>query len=104
MPPDILKILTELLKNPNSPLTLLLAGRGLSEFLKDIKKFQPPGVRVEGANQPGVSVAPSAQGASVPPGAAAQLGLGPQMDLLSQFAQGQTQRGGTGRPGGGRLQ
>ncbi len=103
MPPDILKILIELLKNPNSPLTLLMAGRGLSEFLKDIKKFQPPGIRVEGANQPGVSVAPSAQGASVPPGAAAQLGLGPQMDLLSQFAQGQPRQG-QGSVGGGRLQ
>ena len=102
MPPDILKILVELLKNPNSPLTLLMAGRGLSEFLKDIKKFQPPGVRVEGANEPGVSVAPSAQGASVPPGAAAQLGLGPQMDLLSQFSQSQPRQG-QGSVGGGRL-
>ncbi|MFQ5757180.1 MAG: hypothetical protein ACE5H7_13970 [Acidiferrobacterales bacterium] len=102
MPPDLIRLLTELLQKPNSPLALLLAGRGLSAFLKDFQKLMPQGVRLEGTNKPGVTVAPSASNAPIPQ-SLTQPGIGNQQQLASQLAALQTFRRGTGRLGGGRI-
>ncbi len=101
MPPDMLKILIQLLQDPDNKFTMLLAGRGLSEFMKDIQKMIPkPGLAIEGRQQPGVNVTPSAQ--NVPPGLVQQLG-GPQPQLASNLAQMVSNRRGTGMLGGGRI-